>query len=107
MNYTHQEPGQEIEAIAGYYTPERELRLPCGDREVLCVIGRVNVEASCCGGRDWRYARVPGYIRRWHYTWNESGLPVSEVVPVDDAAERDAIRRMVIAETGEHLQVEF
>ena len=107
MNYTHQELGQEIEAIAGYYTPEREVRLTQGNRDLLCIIGRVNVEASCCGSRDWRYARVPGYIRRWHYTRSESGLPVSEVVPVGDAAERDAIRRMVIAETGEQLQVEF
>jgi len=107
MNYTHQELAQEIEAIAGYYTPERELRLSQENRDVLCIIGRVNVEASCCGSRDWRYARVPGYIRRWHYTRNESGLPVSEVVPVDDAAERDVIRRMVIAEAGEQLQIEF
>lgn len=107
MDYTHQQLGQEIEAIAGYYTPERELRLTLGNREVLGVIGRVNVEASCCGSRDWRYARVPGYIVRWHYTLSESGQAVSEVTPVEDAAERAAIRRMVVTEAGEQLQVEF
>jgi hypothetical protein len=107
MNYTHQELGLEVEAISGYYTPERELRLAQSDREVLCIIGRVNVEASCCGSRNWRYASVPGYILRWHYTRNEAGLPVSEVTPVDDATERDAIRQLVVAEAGEQLRVEF
>lgn len=107
MDYTHQPPGEEIEAISGYYTPEREIRLVDGDREVLCVIGRVCVEASCCGSRNWRYARAVGYVERWQYTRNQAGLPVSEVTPVEDAGQRDAIRRMVIAEAGEPLQVEF
>jgi hypothetical protein len=107
MDYVHQEPGREIEAISGYYTPEREIRLPYAGREALCVMGSVNVETSCCGSRSWRYARVPGYVKRWQYTRNKAELPVSEVTPVMDVGAREAIRQMVIAEAGEQIQVEF
>jgi hypothetical protein len=107
MDYAHQAPGREIEAISGYYTPEREIRLPYGEREALCVIGVVKVEASCCGSRSWRYAKVPGYVERWQYARNQAGLPVSEVTPVVAAAEREAIRQMVFAEAGEQIKVEF
>jgi len=107
LDYTHQELGREVEAVAGYYVPERELRLAYRGREVLCVIGRVSVEASCCGSRDWRYARVPGYVERWHYARDAAGHPVSEVTPLQSAAVRQAVRDLVIAEAGQPLNVEF
>ena len=47
--YTHLELGQTIEALAGYYTPLKEVRLKYRGREVLYVIGQMVVDASCCG----------------------------------------------------------
>jgi uncharacterized linocin/CFP29 family protein len=95
--YTHLELGQDVDiGIAGYYTPEREVRLPYSDREILYVVGRAVVETSCCGIKgNWTYAIVPGYVINWQYTHNERGLPVSEVQPIPDEATRERIRQLI------------
>jgi hypothetical protein len=80
--------------IAGYYTPEKEVRLPYHGREVLYVTGLAVLEASCCGTGRWLYASVPGYIECWHSS-NEQGTPVSEVWPIGDERERDEIRKII------------
>jgi hypothetical protein len=85
--------------IAGYYTPQQEIRLPYKDREVLCIIGQVVLEASCCDSNtDWVYALVPGYILNWRDSVNEDGLPVSAVEPVRDTKEREEIRKVIQTE---------
>lgn len=95
--YAHLELGKDVDiGIAGYYTPEREVRLPYKGREVLYVVGRAVVESSCCGATgSWTYAIVPGFIVDWQYTQNEKGLPVSEVQPIPDEATRERIRKLV------------
>jgi hypothetical protein len=95
--YTHLELGQDVDiGIAGYYTPEREVRLPDNGREVLYVVGQAVVESSCCGIKgNWTYAIVPGFIINWQYTQNERDLPVSEVQPIPDEATRERIRQIV------------
>jgi hypothetical protein len=96
IKYTHLELGKDIEiAIAGYYTPEREVRLPYKGREVLYVVGKAVVESSCCGTGSWIYAIVPGFIINWQYTRNEKGLPVSEVEPISDEAAQEKIRKLI------------
>ncbi len=107
VDYTHPVLGEEVEAVAGYYLPQRELRLRYGGREVPGVIGRVSVEASCCGARDWAYARVSGYVDRWHYARAASGQPVSAVTPLTGKAARQAVRALVTAEAGQSINVEF
>ena len=83
IKYTHLELGKDVEiGIAGYYTPQKEVRLKHNGREVLYVIGKAVVESSCCGTGSWIYAIVPGYIVSWQNTKNEAGLPVSEVEPI-------------------------
>jgi uncharacterized linocin/CFP29 family protein len=95
--YTHLELGKDVDiGIAGYYTPEREVRLPDNGREVLYVVGRAVVESSCCGIKgNWTYAIIPGFVINWQYTQNEAGLPVSEVKPIADESTRERIRKLV------------
>ena len=100
LKYVHQELGEEVYFPAGFYTPQKEVRLPHDGREVLYVIGRAVVESSCCGTGNWTYGVVPGYIVNWQNTKNEEGLPVSEVEPIRDDKIRENIRRII--ETNEN-----
>jgi len=97
--YTHLEPGENVVfGIAGYYTPQQEVRLEYKGREVLYIIGQVVLESACCTiGTDWTYTLVPGYIVNWQNTRNEEGLPVSEVEPVRDNKEKAEIRQAIQA----------
>jgi hypothetical protein len=104
--YTHLELKQDIDAPAGYYTPQKEVRLKYNGREVLYVVSQAVVDASCCGVTDFTSALVPGYLVRWHSGKNKEGLPVSEVEPVADKAVRDKIRK-IIQETENVSQIEF
>ena len=104
--YTHLELNKDIKAQAGYYTPQKEVRLKYNDREVLYVLNQVVVNASCCGQANYQYALVPGYILRWQQEENKDGLPVSEVEPISDKATQDNIRK-IIHKTEHVLRVEF
>ncbi|MFC2058642.1 hypothetical protein ACFLTS_03230 [Chloroflexota bacterium] len=89
--YVHLELGQEVNALAGYYIPLKELRLKHDGKEFLCVLGTSTVDASCCGNfNNCAYAIVPGYVVAWQNKKNKAGLPVSEVEPViDEEAKRE------------------
>ncbi len=104
--YTHLPLNQEVTGIAGYYTPLKEVRLPCRGKEVLYVVGQAALESSCCGAACWVYGVVPGYIINWQKGRNEAGLPVSEVAPVSAKREREGIRQ-IIEEAESLSQVEF
>lgn len=104
--YTHLELNAAIEALAGRYLPQKEVRLKYNDREVLYVVGQMVVDSSCCGAADCNYALVPGYIVRWQAEKNQDGLPVSEVEPIADEATQDKIRN-IIKETEHVSQIEF
>ena len=95
VKYTHLELDKDVRSIAGFYTPQKEVRLKYNDREVLYVIGQAVVDASCCGIGNWGYALVPGYIVNWQNEQNEAGLPVSEVEPVSDEEVRINIRQII------------
>ena len=102
IKYTHLELGEEVVVgIAGYYTPQKEVRLKYNGREVLYVIGQAVIESSCaapgsyCATGSWTYAIVPGYIASWQNTMNEAGLPVSEVEPIRDEEAQESIRRAI------------
>ena len=106
VKYTHLELNENVNCVAGYYTPQKEVRLKYDGREVLYVIGRAVIESSCCGTGDWGYALVPGYIVNWQTERNDAGLPVSEVEPVSDEAVKDSIRK-IIKEAEGVSQTEF
>ena len=104
--YTHLELNRDIEAPAGYYTPQKEVRLKYDGREVLYIVSQAVVDSSCCGEADFNNALVPGYIVRWQVGKNKDGLPVSEVEPVTDKQAQTRIRK-IIKETEHVTQTEF
>jgi len=106
LEYTHLKLNEDLYCPAGYYTPQKEVRLKYNNREVLYVAGQAVIEASCCGGGSCGYAIVPGYIVNWQNKTNEAGLPVSEVEPISDKATRENISR-IIKQAEVISQIEF
>ena len=104
--YTHLELGEDYAGIAGYYTPQKEVRLKYDSREVLYVTGQVVIESACCGIGRWEYVLVPGYIINWQNKRNQVGLPVSEVELISDEETQNNIRRII--QTSEAIsQISF
>ncbi len=95
LEYTHLELNRDSECIAGYYTPQKEIRLKYNSREILYVVGQFVIESSCCGTGSWGYAIVPGYILNWQNKRNKAGLPVSEVEPISVKVAQDNIRNII------------
>ena len=98
--YAHLALSKDVETgIAGYYIPEKEVRLKYNGREVLYVTGQAVVEAAChdgiCGVGKCLYAIVPGYILQWQNEMNKDGLPVSEVEPILDGKVQVEIRKII------------
>jgi len=95
--YTHLKLDKDVDiGIAGYYTPQKEVRLKYNGREVLYVIGQAVIESWCCGAPgSWQYVMVPGYIVNWQNTNNENGLPVSEIEPILGEEARHNIRQII------------
>ncbi|MFC1892514.1 hypothetical protein ACFLYR_00525 [Chloroflexota bacterium] len=106
LEYTHLPLNEEVTSIAGYFCPTKEVRLPFNDKEVLYVVGQAVIESSCCGIGSWGYILVPGYVNHWKTRTNKAGLPVSEVEPIPDKAERASISR-IIEEAESIPRVEF
>ena len=103
--YTHLELNKDVCAIAGYYTPQKEVRLKYDSQEVLYVVGHAAIESSCCASGCWDYALVPGYIRSWQSAKNEACLPVSEVETISDRGAREDINRLIAeAEGVSHIE---
>ena len=99
--YAHLPLNKDIEAFAGYYTPEKEVRLTYNAREVLYVTGHVVVETTCgigqnCTSANYWYATVPGYIIGWQTATNKDDLPVTEVRIITDSATQNAIRDIIL-----------
>lgn len=106
LEYTHQKLNEDSCCPAGYYTPQKEVRLKYNNREVLYVVGQAVMESSCCGMGRWAYVMVPGYIVNWQNRTNEAGLPVSKVEPISDKATQEEIRK-IIKETEFISRIEF
>ena len=98
--YVHQKLGEDCFGIAGYYTPQKEIRLEYEGRQVLYVIGRAVLEASCCGKGDWNYVLVPGYIISWHNRVNAAGLDVSIIDPILDWETRNRLTQIMRDKEG-------
>jgi hypothetical protein len=104
--YIHRPVGEEVRAIGGSYTLEKEMKLPHAGREVLLVLGHAFIDSSCCGVAGCRYVFVPGYLKRWHDRENEEGLPVSTVESIRDPVEQRAIEKLIRKEELIH-SIEF
>jgi hypothetical protein len=106
-DYVHPSLNEEVTAIAGSYTPEKELKIAFDGREVLAIIGYGVVDTSCCGMGGGRFAVVPGYIVKYKYTENNRGQHISSIEPIEDDWEikREIIRR--IEERESYCNVRF
>jgi hypothetical protein len=98
--YTHQKLGEDNFGLAGFYTPQKEVRLALDGREVLYVVGRAVVESSCCGSGAWSYVLVPGYVIEWHVRKNEAGLPVSTIDVISNSETKSRITRLIREREG-------
>ena len=99
--YVHLNLGEDIHALAGYYTRDREERLKYNGREILYIVGGCTVESTCCGGSGcFGYAVVPGYLVAWKNKTNKEGLPVSEVTPISDDETREKVTRIIQEKEG-------
>ena len=99
--YAHLPLNQDIEAFAGYYTPEKEVRMKFQNREVLYVTGHLVIETTCqlgnsCTTANYWYATVPGYIVCWQAEKNKKGFPLTEVEPITDTTIQNTIRQMIL-----------
>lgn len=105
--YIHIEPGQENRAIAGHYEVEEELRLSVGQREILCILGYVCWDNTCCGAGGCRYVNVPGYILDYKKNIDNEGRPVSLVEKVTDKEEQKQIRNLLKQRIGSLQIIDF
>lgn len=110
LEYTHMPLGMDVPAYAGYYSPEKEVRIPFRGREILYVIGQVVIESACqeinCTTGSSYYAMVPGYILKWQYRRNEDGLPVSKIETITDFKIKKEIEQ-ILREREAATRVEF
>ncbi|MEW6444200.1 MAG: hypothetical protein AB1640_24920 [bacterium] len=104
--YTHTPLNQEIAAAAGHYVIQEEKRVSFKGRELLVARGYMVIDSSCCGTGGCGFAYVAGYLVGWETERNEKGEAVSEVEPVRDEKERDAVRSWIRQNEGV-LQVQF
>lgn len=99
--YVHLKLGEDIHALAGYYTPLKEERLKYNGREVLYAVGGCTIESSCCGGTGCLgYATVPGFLVAWQNKTNKEGMPVSEVTPILDKETKEQVTRIIREKEG-------
>jgi hypothetical protein len=99
LEYTHLPLGKDVPAFAGYYMPEKEVRIPFHGREILYVIGQVVIESACqeitCTTDSDYYVMVPGYILKWQYRKNEEGLLQSEIEAITDFKTKKEIEQTI------------
>ena len=93
--YTHLELNKEYCSISGYYIPCEENLLKYNGRDVLYVLGRAAAESTCCGSGNWDYILVVGYVIKWQYKKNQSGLPVSEIEIVNNPTDKENLIKVI------------
>jgi hypothetical protein len=102
MEYVHRQLHTDVTAIGGHYRLVKEARFIHRGREILYLVGHAMFETSCCGMGGCAYVIVPGRVVAWKSCSNEEGLAVSEVEPLADSSDQDAIRRQLLASEWVH-----
>lgn len=105
--YIHIEPGQENRAIAGYYEVEEEFIISLAQERILCILGYVCWDNTCCGAGGCRYVNVPGYILDYKDHTDPEGRPVSRVRRVTNNEEQKTIRDILKRKIGSLQIIDF
>jgi len=95
QDFIHPDLGQEITAIGGHYVFNKEASITHNGRQVFYLVGYAVVDNSCCGAGGCAYALVPGFVKTWKYKTNINGVSVSQIEPISDPLDQQAIRRMI------------
>ncbi len=90
-SYIHKEIGQEIRSISGSLTILEEVRLSHQGRDLLCVVQVGIIDNACCGSGGCLFIEVPGYLLSRDRENDGTGQRTSQVMPVEDEAEKKAI----------------
>ncbi len=93
--YTHQNLGEEVTAVSGYYSLKNEAQLEYGGRQLYYYTGYSVVDTSCCGPGGCGFALVVGYIVNWKNGSTANGIDTSDIEPVTDDAQRQEIRKLL------------
>ena len=104
--FIHPELGKDVRSLAGYYTAMEESTLIYKGNTVICILGAVCLDSYCCGGGNWNYVQVPGYLVKENFARSESGRPISQVEPITSEDDREKIKLMIL-EKYPHARVEF
>jgi hypothetical protein len=104
--FVHLPLNEEVRSVSGGYVLEKEVRLPFEGRELLYIVGTAVVDTACCGTGGIRYALVPGFVEHWQGSINENNRPVSQVLRVEDNAQRAEISR-IIRSREPNIDVQF
>jgi hypothetical protein len=105
--HVHQEIGEEIRSIAGYYMVLEEGVLKYNGRDVLYLVEAAAMDTSCCGGAGMGFIMVPGYINTLRTQREENGLWVSDVDRIDNESDRREITGLLKARHPGFQQVNF
>ncbi len=94
--HTHYALGEEIEAISGHYSLEKEGQLPYNERQVYYYTGYSVIDTSCCGTGGCGFAFVVGYIANWKNGKTDNGNDTSDIEPVTDSEEKQDIIKILL-----------
>jgi hypothetical protein len=94
-SYVHKELSEPVTAIGGHYTFEKEVRLPYKDREIFYLVGYAVLDATCCGTGGCAYAHVQGFIVDWKNRQDNSGYPISIVMPIREPHLQQQISQLI------------
>lgn len=100
--YTHPVLGEEIEAISGHYSLEKEASLPFRGRQVWYYTGYSVVDTSCCGPGGCGFAFVVGYILSLKHAQDTTGADISDIEPIMSDEDKQELRKLLKAQA--HVQ---
>ncbi|SHL22922.1 hypothetical protein SAMN02745216_04855 [Desulfatibacillum alkenivorans DSM 16219] len=98
--YIHIPLDEENRSISGYFTLEREVRLPYEGKEVLYTVGTGVVDSSCCGFGGCAYAMVPGFVVTWKEKKDLENRDISMVEPISDQESQKQLSKIIRKKEG-------
>ncbi|MBI9076765.1 MAG: hypothetical protein JEZ02_15260 [Desulfatibacillum sp.] len=98
--YAHIPLGEENQSISGYFSLEKEIRLPFEGREILYAVGTGVMDSSCCGFGGVNYAMVPGFIVSWKGEKDPEGRDISTVEPVTAPEHQKQLTQIIKKQEG-------